>query len=157
MSLIKERNKSTSSWSCLTKRVVILLHTSCVFRASSISRVWICTCLKGYLVDSVPVFVSCMTVCGFLSSVCFFLLLCGCVSCVCLLYHLHMSLTKSSALYLLKCTGSITWGRKEWEIFKKSLTEFYRGLSHWLQQIPTHLDNKHHCLSPSCLQPFCRF
>lgn len=124
--LIKERNKNTSFWSCLTNRVVILLHNPSMFCPLSVAWIWICTCWKSCLVNL---------------SLCLLYELCAChISCI------GLSLTDSFALYLLKCTESITWWRNR-ILLKKSLTEFYKGLSHWLQLNPTDPDNKHHCLS----------
>ena len=77
---------------------------------------------------------------------------------LCLYLFVHdcvwLFLTEGFALYLINSTETITWERMK-NTLQKSLTEFYKGLSHWLQLTPINLNKKyykHHCLSKCFVQ-----
>lgn len=151
---IKDRGRNYCPWNGLWIWVFYFMLP--VFSILCPSIEWgVCICAHLEAVSWIYCTCVCPSVCLFLRlsvsvmSALWAVCVCDARACVCVCGFACWccpSLTKGFALYFLNTTESIT-RRKERNTFQESLTEFYEGLSHWLQLIPTDLDNKYHCLS----------
>lgn len=118
---VKEKNEITYPWQCLTKsKPKFEFSTSsspCVFYHLSIVWVWICSCMEAVL------WIFC------------YVCICPCVS-------ISACSWQRVFLWLYLNLQQASYEKRMRVTLKKYLSEFYKGLSHWLQlNSLTHITN----------------